>query len=122
MMVPKRSHEWFALVSKHSSDAMRLIDPHDRADNWTILDCNDAACRLYGLTKEELLRQSGSKLIADYHTHEQVLRNNEYIRQLLAEGNVQFEDIYRRSDGSVLHVERSASLMSIGDETLVLAV
>src|SRR6266542_2779959 len=45
----------FRTLFEASPDAIVLIDPHN---NWTVFDCNTAACQMNGYTRDELIGRS----------------------------------------------------------------
>lgn len=75
-------------------------------DTMKILDLNDAACRLYGYTREEFLTLSFSSLSTDPQ------RNSEQLTGIKADLQMHF---HKRKDGKIFPVEVSST--SFGDGT-----
>lgn len=115
----RESDERVRIVFEHSPDAIVLIDPHDPSGTWTIVDCNAAACRMNGYTRDELVGQPtdilhveptpGSKMRSDYV-------------MLQGERSVSLETMHRHKDGTVFPIEVSLALVTIGSRELVLGI
>ena len=54
----QESEERFRTLFKNSPEGIFLVDPHHPEISWPIVDCNEAACRMNGYTKTELIGQS----------------------------------------------------------------
>ena len=54
----RNNEQIFRALFEHSPDGILLIDPCSPDGPWTIVDCNDVACRMNGYTREELIGQS----------------------------------------------------------------
>jgi PAS domain S-box-containing protein len=54
----RESEQQFEQLFEASPDAIVLIDPHDPSASWPILDCNEAACKMNGYTRDELIGES----------------------------------------------------------------
>ena len=54
----ERSEALFRALFELSPDAVVLIDPHDSKNSWPIVDCNAAACRMNGYSRDELIGHS----------------------------------------------------------------
>ena len=96
------SEEKYRLILDNSFDAILLTVP-----DGTILGVNKAACQMFGMTEEEILR-GGRDAIID--------PDNPGLEDLLNErtrtGKVKGELFFRRSDGSRFPAEVSTSLYS----------
>jgi len=100
-----------AQLSKFGNDIVLLLDQTGR-----ILDANDRAVDAYGYSLADLkiksigeIRQSRSDWVADWET----------VRQ---RGEVRFEAIHQRADGTVFPVEVSARRIDSGGEPLVQSI
>jgi PAS domain S-box-containing protein len=113
------AEEQFRLLFAASPDAMVLIDPHDPAVSWPIVDCNDAACRMNGYSREDLLGRSIDILNATSGTPEERMA---YLERLRREGVTSLEADHRRKGGEVFPVEVSTSIVVLGERELVLGV
>lgn len=109
----------FRALFDNFPDGVVLIDPHDPAVPWRIVDCNDAFCRMNGYGREQLLGQSIDLL------HDTALmaghgpRLLEWIRQ---ERHALGEGLHRRQDGSTFPIETSSSLVELDGLELVLGM
>ena len=106
----------FRTLFEASPDAIVLIDPHN---NWTILDCNTAACRMNGYTRDELIGQSIDLLNLEpaFGTE-----RAEYLEQIQQAGVLHMEAFHRRKDGSVFPIEVATSLIMLGGRDIVLGI
>ncbi len=113
------SEEWFHALFTHSPDSMLLLDPNTPDGVWRIVDCNDAACRINGYTREDFVDQpidiylpepADPKVLAE---HLDRLRRVEIDRR---------EVLHRRKDGTIIPLEASISLISLRGRELVLGI
>ncbi|HVW01612.1 MAG TPA: PAS domain S-box protein, partial [Planctomycetaceae bacterium] len=58
---PSETDEWFRLVLSNEADAILLVD----GENGRIIEVNDAATRLYGYTRNEVLARTLFELVVD---------------------------------------------------------
>ncbi|MCA1755928.1 MAG: PAS domain S-box protein [Bacteroidales bacterium] len=96
------SEEKYRLILDNSFDAILLTVP-----DGTILSVNKAACKMFGMTEEELIK-GGKDAILD--------PDNPGLTDMLSErskkGKIKGELIFRRSDGTRFPAEVSTSLYS----------
>jgi PAS domain S-box-containing protein/putative nucleotidyltransferase with HDIG domain len=97
----------------NASDSIFL---HDLAGQFIYV--NDAACKGRGYEKDELLRKNVSLLA----TPEFAAKREEFLKDLLAQGELIFEAAHLRKDGSTMPVEIHARLITLDDRTLILSV
>ena len=102
-----------------SPDAMILIDPDDPNVSWPIVDCNEAACRMNGYTREELIGTSIDIFNVSDGTREE---REEYFARLRREGNILLETFHRHKDGHAFPIEVSTSLVTLGGKEFVLGI
>jgi PAS domain S-box-containing protein len=100
------SREELATILRTANDAFFLADADGR-----LLDVNEAACKLLGYTREELLTLSLAGVEAD-QTPEHVL---EIIARVFEVGAERFERRMRRKDGSLLEMELSLNSLPVGE-------
>lgn len=81
-----------------------------------VLDCNAAACQMFGYTKEELLALS----VVDLVPEDVAKTLPDVISEELMTGGVFFEAANKRKDGRIIPVEVSTRLIDIGLEQLAL--
>ncbi len=108
------SEQRFRDLFEGSPDAVFVEDP-----SGTVLDINPAACRLHGMTREELLGKNASDLVPA-EQREAVAQN----LQALVEGRLQqVEGVSRTHDGHVVPVEvRANGVNYAGKPALLLHV
>ena len=102
-----------------SPDAILLMETTHSAISWPIVDCNDAACRMNGYTREEMIGQSIDILhVAEVMTEER----DTYFNDLKKEGILHRENIHRHKDGHIFPIESSTSIVTIGGHQMVLGI
>lgn len=79
-----------------------------------LLDANDAYARMIGYSREELLAMR----VPDVEADERPEEVEAHIRKILAEGADLFETRHRRKDGSLIHIEVSATFQPATDRIL----
>jgi len=115
----KESQQLFQGLFNASPDAIVLIDPHDPANSWPIVDCNEAACRMNGYTREELIGQSIDILNLTIGNPEERI---EYLGRLKKTPVMQKETFHRHKDGHIMPIEVSTSVVTIGGKEMVLGI
>ncbi len=106
----------FRTLFEASPDAIMLIDPHG---DWPILDCNTAACQMNGYTRAELIGQSVDLLNLTSGSPEE---RAEYFRRVTQSPVIHLETYHRRKDGTVVPIEVSTSLITLGGRGVVLGI
>ena len=97
----RESEKLFRSFFEHSLDAMFLTIPDGR-----VLDANQAACTMFGRSKEEFLRLGRAATpTADAR------QNTKAIEQRARTGSVHCEMTYLRKDGTPLHTELSSVIL-----------
>ena len=102
-----------------SPDAIVLIDPHNSSISWPIVDCNKAACKMNGYSREELVGNSIDVLnitvgTPDEHTaYLETLRQNEIVR---------VETFHRNKNGLILPVEVTTTIVILRGLEMVLSI
>ena len=82
-----------------------------------VLDCNAAACQMFGYAKEELVKLTVADLVPD-----QIAATlPDVITQELTTGGIFLKATNRKSNGQVFPVEISTQLVVLGGETRVIA-
>jgi PAS domain S-box-containing protein len=104
----RASEEKYRNVFAAESDSLFLID----RETGAILETNDAACRLYGYTREELLRLR----IADISAEPEATKRG--LRDLQRRIPVRY---YRKKNGTVFPVDLSVSLFLLDDRQVIVA-
>ena len=119
MSLVEESEALFWRVFNLSPDAILVIDPHDTNVSWPIIECNVAACRMNGYTRNELIGSSIDVLNLTPGTQTDRVA---YMAQLREAGHLQLETYHRRKNGSVFPVEVSTSLITIEERELVIGI
>ncbi len=94
----RRSEEQFRTLIQASMDGFWLTDRHGR-----LLDCNDAACRISGYERNELLTLS----VPDLEASETPAQTAEHIQRITEHGFDRFETRHRRKDGEEIDIDAS---------------
>ncbi len=116
----QESETRFRALFERSGDGVVLIDPHDPALPWRIVDCNAAFARMNGYARQELIGQSIDLLHEDHLMAREGDRLLEWIRD--HEEEARGEGAHRHHNGSVFPIETSSSLMMLGGHELVLGL
>ena len=106
----KRAEEALTLTRKSiesASDALYWMKP-----NGTIVDVNEAACRLLGYSRKELLQLS----VPDVDAHYNAEIWAQHFPELQKHGTLKFESEQRTKDGRLIPVEIVANYIQRGDE------
>jgi two-component system cell cycle sensor histidine kinase PleC len=98
----------FRGVFDASGDAMFVSVPGGR-----VLDANPVACRLLGMSRDELVRQSGQSLFETVQADPAVIAAG-------SESGAPFEVQIRRADGTVLDLELVVGYLADGAESRVM--
>ena len=117
--VIRESEQQFRQLFEASPDAFVLIDPHDVTESWPVVDCNTAACRMNGFSREEIVGKSIDALNGTTGTPDE---RAAYLDRLRREGVISLEAYHRHKDGRVFPVEVSTSLVTFGGRELVLGI
>jgi two-component system, sensor histidine kinase and response regulator len=115
----RESEERFRSVFEHSPDGILLVDPHDSSVPFPIVECNNAVCRAYGYTRDELLGQSLHLLVTPRVNPSE---RPQWIERLRREGSWNNETAYRRKDGTLVPTEVIVSLVTVGGRELIMGV
>ena len=107
----EREAQYHALFQS-SADAI-FVESFD----GRILDCNEAACRMYGIARHELLQ----KTVADLVPPEVAQALPEITRKILRKGGLSFETENIRCDGERFPCEITIRMVGVGSEQLVIA-
>ena len=115
----KESQQLFQGLFNASPDSILLIDPHDPEIPWSIIDCNEAACKMNGYLREEMIGQCIDLLHPIEITREDHDLNLKNIRNT---GILRLETFHRHKKGYLFPIEVSTSVINIGGRELVLGI
>jgi PAS domain S-box-containing protein len=114
----KRSEARYRTLFESASDAIFV----SRLDKW--VECNDAAVKMFGCSRDELLKSTPSRFSPPLQddgldSREKV---NQQVAAVLAGTPKAFEWKHRRLDGTLFDAEVSLNRMEYLGETMVLAI
>ena len=109
----------FRRLFEASPDAILLIDPNHPDVSWPIVDCNEAACRMNGFTREEIIGQSVDLINT---APGDPAERQEYLQFLREEGVLHRDGVHRHKDGHLFPIEVSSSLVSFAGREMVLGI
>jgi len=115
----RESEGRFRALFERSPEAIFILDPNDRERVFPMVDCNEAACRQSGYSRDELIGQP--LLLLDRGFADRPHAEG-FLRRLRAREIIQLETSHRRKDASELCVESSMSLIVLGNRELLLCM
>ena len=107
------SEDEYRTILKTTSDGFWIVDLRGR-----FLDVNDAACRMLGYERAELLAVS----LPDVEAVESPEDTSAHIEKVLATGFDRFESCHRCKDGTILDVEVTTNYLPAGEGRLIVFV
>jgi len=109
----RKSEREYRDLFELANDAILIYEPESRA----ILDANDSACKMYGMSRELLVGTTMKELSADRK------RARQYLDTLLKEGSYKdFETIHRRADGTLINVIADSSVIEFRGSAAILSI
>jgi len=116
-MALRENEALFRTLFEQSPDGIFLLDPHDPEVDNRIIDCNAAACRMNGYTRDQLIGQSIALInTPGISTPEE----NRKVERLRSQEYLSFEISHRRADGTDFPVDVSTTLVQINGRELIL--
>jgi len=113
------SQQLFQGLFNASPDAILLIDPYHESVSWPILDCNEAACRMNGYSREEMIGQSIDLINGRSESAE---NREKYLNNLKTNKVIHGEFVHKNKEGHIFPIETSSSLVNIGGKNLILGI
>ena len=108
----RESEEKYRNLFEYAKDAIFLAD----TENGKILDVNTAGCNLLGLPKEKIIGKHQSEI----HPPELVEKYKQLFQDHIQKGIIIDEGIIvQRADGTQTPVDISASVVKLGDKTIM---
>jgi PAS domain S-box-containing protein len=108
----------FRGIFNAANDAIHFHALRDDGTPGGFIDLNEAACRMVGYTREELLALGPLDLATGYHSRPL----EEIVRDLKTVGQSSFETGHRRKDGSVVPVEINSHVILYQGKNGVLSI
>ena len=115
----KQTELLFRGLFELSPDSVVLMDPYAPNVSWPIIDCNAAACQMNGYRRDELIGVSIDILHA---APANLAERSAYMQRLQAAGNLKYETLHRRKDGTLFPIEVSTTLIKVGQRELVIGI
>ncbi len=115
----ERSEALFRALFELSPDSVLLIDPHDSNDLWPIVDCNAAACRMNGYSRDELIGHSIDVLNETPGNRSERI---DFLNLVREAGNFKFQTYHRHKNGKIFSIESSTSLITVGERELIIGI
>lgn len=114
----RESEEKYKALFDHSVDGILLVDIQNE-ECWTIVDCNETACRMNGYAREELIGMELQKL----NTEKGDMSQKSGLLSDLRQGrNKVYQDVHRQKDGTLIPIEFKASLIVIDGKEYLLGL
>ncbi len=112
----EESEKKYRTIFSSAADAIFLID-------GDIIDCNDAACRLFGYTRQTLIGKNPVDLSPKEQEHGQSSRELglQHIKHALKHGEKMFSWKHQRKDKTLFDAEVNLSAYSTGDDRRLIA-
>ena len=102
-----------------SPDAIILIDPHDPVISWPIVDCNIAACKMNGYSRESMVGHSIDLLNETEGSREE---RTAYLEELRKRGSIQKGIVHHHKDGHIFTIETLSSIITLRGKEMVLGI
>jgi two-component system cell cycle sensor histidine kinase/response regulator CckA len=115
----RESESRFRILFEHSPEAIFLIDPHDPAVLWKVVECNAVACQQSGYSRAELIGQPVGLIDPKANKTARLQRHLDRLHQ---QETLVFESVNQRRDGSQFPVEVSISDTTLEGRQLILGI
>lgn len=113
------NEERYRTLFDRSHDGIFLFVPHEDDDEWTIIDCNEAACKMNGYNRDELIGKSINIVNRDKISVEGF---QELLTNLRKAKKVSGEVWHRRKDGTEFPIETITNLLVINGKEVILGI
>ena len=114
----RRSEERYRLLFHSFNDGVTVYEGPVDGRPGKFVEVNDAACKMSGYTREELLRMSPVEFVKDPDTLEKLPLTME---RLMAEGRSLREEVHTTRDGAILPLEVIRHLFVLDGKPMVLS-
>ncbi|EXJ14567.1 PAS domain S-box protein [Imhoffiella purpurea] len=110
----REREEIYSAIFNQAGDGIELLD----AETLRFVEVNDAACRMLGYGRDEMLELTLLDTEADADSG----RIHARAKRLIDDGSAVFENRYRRKDGAVLDVQVNVQTIRLHDKPYFLAI
>ena len=114
----RESEYKFKMLFNNANDAVFVTQLSPEKSYGDFIEVNDLACKKLGYTKDEFLLLSPSGIISQKCIDD----FNIYMRNLLEEGHVLYDTVYRAKDKKLFPVEVNSHLFLFNDKSTVLSI
>ena len=114
----KESELKFRGIFNAANDPIQIHDIEEDGTPGRFIDINEAACRMVGYTREEILGMGPLDIATEYHSRPiaDIIRDYETV------GRSSFETEQRRKDGSIVPVEINSTVILYRGKRCILAI
>lgn len=116
--VLRKSEEWFRILLGSGHDAIFVHSMEAGGRDQPFLEVNEAACKIYGYSREELLRMTSSEIDAP----EGPGFSDELAEKFMDQGHIVFEQLHVARDGTRIPVEISARRFEFEGKPAVISI
>jgi len=114
----KESEEKFRGIFNAVNDGLHIHAIELDGKPGKFIEVNEAACRMLGYSREEMLKQGPLDFVTGYHSRPV----DEIIMELFSTGHSVFETEHRKKDGTILPVEINARIVYLHRENVIVSV
>ena len=112
------SEERYRMLFNSTHDAILVHQPSAEGEPRKFIEVNDIACKMYGYTRQEMLKLSPLDLVI----HKQAVKYRMWVKRLFSEKHCVYEIIHKTHVGEEISVEISAHLFEFQDQPTVLCL
>ncbi|GAB6191185.1 PAS domain S-box protein [Desulfocastanea catecholica] len=109
----RKSEEKHRLLFEYAGDAILIYNSQSH-----LLAINPMACELLGYTHAELMAMTIDRI----RTEKESLYSLDQVARVMAEGNMTFETVYQRKDGSTVPIEVNARRITWEDQPAIMSI
>ncbi|MEI7434756.1 MAG: PAS domain S-box protein [Methanomicrobiales archaeon] len=114
----KESEEKFRGIFNAVNDGLHIHTIELDGKPGKFIEVNEAACRMLGYSREEMLKQGPLDFVTGYHSRPV----DEIIMELFSTGHSVFETEHLKKDGTILPVEINARIVHLHRERVIVSV
>ena len=114
----KENEQKFRTIFNSNMDSITLLGIGPDGKPSGFIDCNDAACHIFGYTREELMLKKLEDL--EREVPEKVIIQR--LESLKSKGSVDFETVIKDKNGNDRYVEVKAVLMNLANQPAIMNI